>query len=113
MRHIFLILLSVFLLPSCGKDDSWSPEDDVKDFLESHPYGVILENRTNGELYITCDEISKNIIIVKEGDNSNVYHSSKSHITISYSGEGTYWTEMIKGIDLVKDEVIHYVITYP
>ena len=113
MKQIFLILIAFVVCTSCGKDNSWSPEEDVKDFLESHPYGVIFDNSTNGDLYITCDEISKNVIIVKEGDNSNVYHSSKSHITITYSGEGSYWTQKTKGIDLVKDEIIHYTITYP
>lgn len=113
MRYLILSLLSIFLLTSCGKEDSWNPEDDVKDFLESHPYGVVFENETNGDLYITCDEVSENVIIVNEGGNSDIYHSSKSHITISYSGEGTYWTEKTKGIDLVKDEVVHYSITYP
>lgn len=113
MRSFFISLLSIFLLASCSKDNVWTPEDDIKDFLEVHPYGVIFDNNTNGDLYITCDEISENLIIVKEGDSSSTYHSSQSYITISYSGEGTHWTKKTKGINLVKDEVIHYTITFP
>ena len=114
MKQVFLFLLSVFLLTSCGKDDSWSPEDDIKDFLDTHPYGAVFENATDGDLYITSEGLfTQNVIILRQGDISDEYHSSKSYITISYSGEGTYWTKKTKGINLVKDEVIHYTITYP
>lgn len=113
MKQLFLALISVLALSACSKEDGWTPEDDVKDFLTKNPYGVVFENGTGGDLFITCDDVSENVIIVKEGKQSGVYHSSKSYITISYSGEGTYWTKKTKGIDLVKDEVIHYSITYP
>lgn len=113
MRYLFLSLLSVGLLTSCSKDNAWTPEDDINDFLETHPYGVIFDNDTNGDLYIICEEVSENTIIVKRGVSSDAYHTSKSRITISYSGEGTHWTEKTDGINLVKDEVIHYTITYP
>ena len=114
MKHLLLIFVSMLLLSSCGKDDPWNPEDDKNDFLGVNPYGVVFENATDGDLYITSEGLfTQNVIILRQGDISDEYHSSKSYITISYSGEGTYWTKKTKGINLVKDEVIHYTITYP
>ena len=114
MKHIILILLSVFLLTACGEDNSWSPEDDIKEFLAANPYGVVFENGTKGDLLITPTGLaSDHIIIVHPGEISDICRGSKPDITIKYSGDGTYWTQKIRSITLEKDKIIHVTITYP
>lgn len=118
MRHLFLILLSVFMFSSCGKDDSWSPEDDVKDYLAANPYGVMFENGTDGDLFVKtegkAEYVSGNyLIIIHKGEISDTYQFSNPGIIITYSGEGTRWSEHTKYIELEKDKVTHVTITYP
>lgn len=118
MRHLFLILLSVFMFSSCGKDNSWSPEDDIRDFLAANPYGVTFENGTEGDLYIKTEGTAEGVsgeyfIIVRQGAVSDTYHFSKPGLIITYSGEGTFWSKHTKYIELEKDEVTHVTITYP
>lgn len=113
MKKVLFILISMFVFASCGKDESWSPEDDIKDFLSKNPYGVTFENSTNESLYITCTDLSANVIIVKTGEVSNEYHTSKSGIIIKYNGEGTRWTEKTEYIELMKDKTTNVILIYP
>lgn len=112
MKKILLILISIVALASCSKNEQWSLEDDIKDFFESHPYGVEFKNETKGTLYIECESCD-HMIIVDEGSTSDVHYSEKPNIRISYSGEGTYWTKKYKFIGLEKNKVITVSITYP
>lgn len=113
MKKIFLILISIVAFVSCSKNEPWSPEEDWKDYLEKHPYGIEFKNETDGDLFIKCESLTENLIIVKEGSISNSYYSDKSKITISYSGEGTHWTTKYKSIELEKNRVKTVSITYP
>lgn len=112
-KYIFVLLTLLFFFASCSEDNPWSPEDDINDYLAKNPYGVSFTNKTDGDLFIKCDDLSANVIIVKTTETSESYHCSKSGITIKYSGQGTYWTEKIKYIGLEKDKVINVSITYP
>ena len=113
MKTVLFILISLFIFASCAKDEPYSPKDDEKDFLAKNPYGVTFENGTEDDLFIKCDELSSNLIIVKTGAVSDPYHTSKAAITIKYQGEGTHWTEKTKTITLEKGKTTNIVLTYP
>lgn len=113
MKKILFILMALFIFASCGKDEHYSPEDDIRDYLSKNPYGVTFENGTEDDLFIKCDELSFNLIIVKTGAVSDSYHTSKAAITIKYSGEGTHWTEKNRAITLEKDKITNIILTYP
>lgn len=103
----------LFVVVSCSKDNAWSPEDDINDVLTKNPYGVSFRNDTDGDLFIKCEDLSSNLIIVRMGEASEPYHCSKPGITVKYSGEGTYWIEKTKYIELEKDKIINILLTYP
>ncbi len=113
MKKILFFILSLFVFVSCGKDEPWSPNDDLKDFLLKNPYGVVFENATCDDLFIKCDKLSANIIVVKSGAISDSYHSSEPGVIIEYSGEGTYWTKKTKYIFLEKDKITNVTLSYP
>lgn len=113
MKRILFIFLAALIFASCGTDEPWSPEDDVKDFLEKNPYGVEFENGTEGDLYIKCEKLSSSIIIVKPAEVSDAYHTSDPGITIKYSGEGTHWAQKTLYITLEKDRTTHVTLSYP
>ena len=112
-KYLFLILIPLFILTSCGGNNPWSPEDDINGYLTKNPYGVEFENGTDDDLFIECGDLSNSIIIVKSGCVSDAYHCSKPGITIKYNGAGTYWREKTKFIELSKDKVTRVVIPCP
>ncbi len=113
MKKVLFILMGLLIFASCGKDEPYSPIDDEKDFLIKNPYGVTFENATESDLFITCDKLSSNLIIVKTGAFSDPYHTSNDVITIKYKGEGTHWAEKTKTITLEKGKTTNVVLTYP
>ena len=114
MKQIFTILISLFIITSCGKDNSWSPEDDVEDFIKANHYSVIFENNTDGDLYLKCSGLaSTNIPTLKKGAISACFRGPKADIAVEYSGEGTHYTTIKKQFTLSKDKVSRVSLTYP
>lgn len=88
MKNLILTIAAILFLATCGKNDSWSPEDDIKDFLEANPYGVVFENGTEGDLYLECSGLATTSFpLLKQGGVSEEYRGPQSEITVEYSGE--------------------------
>ena len=114
MKQLFLILISLFVLGSCSKGDTWTPEDDIEDFLTKNPYGVVFENATEGDLYLKCTGLAATTFpVLKQGKESDTFRGPQSEITVEYTGEGTHYTTMKKNITLAKEKVSRIVLTYP
>ena len=114
MKQLLVFLMTLLVLASCGKDDSWSPEDDIKEFEAKNPYSVIFENKTENDLFLECEGLaSKQFPTLKKRTISDKYHGPNPDITVEYTGEGTHYTTIKKKISLSKEKTVTVPLTYP
>lgn len=114
MKQLLVFLMTLLVLGSCGENDSWSPEDDIKEFEAKNPYCVIFENKTESDLYLKCTGLASSTFpMLKQGGVSDTYRGPQSDVTVEYTGEGTHFTKIKKQITLSKEKVSRVTLTYP
>ena len=114
MKNVLFILISLFIFTSCGKDEPWSPVDDVNEFVTNNPYGIIFENTTAGDLYLKCEGLASSTFpILKQGADSEIFRGSQANISVEYTGEGTHFTPIKRQITLSKEKITRVSLSYP
>lgn len=114
MKHILIVIIALMGFCSCGKDDAWSPEDDVIELELANPYRVVFLNDTQGDIFVESEQFySSGLTHIESGETSNVLHASQPEVTVIYFGEGTHYNKAKVNIILDKNEIKQVVLTYP
>lgn len=106
MKQLLSILFALLILTSCR-------EDKVFDEPVSNPYGVVFTNDTNGQIYVSSDQLVMGMCDIEPGKHSDAIYGSRANVTVTYFGEGTYFKKIEKSYILEKDKTIAVSLTYP
>lgn len=106
MKQLLPILFALLMLTSCR-------EDKVIDEPISNPYGVVFINDTNGQIYVSSDQLVMGMCDIEPGKQSEPIYGSRADVTVTYFGEGTYFKKIEKSYILEKDKTMAISLTYP
>lgn len=106
MKKIIPILFSLLILSSCR-------DNKVVDEPAYNPYGVVLVNNTNGQIYVESSQLVMGMPELESGASTAPIYSPTANVTVEYFGEGTYFKKMEKSFTLEKDKTITISLTYP